>query len=125
MSAVHTLIGTRYSAAGRKTGESEVTPWRGGVEPTLADDILLTVGNRTVWVDADALREAVVALTGSASSPDAAANEVDAEPVHLRHSLDGYPLCWPQDRDGEFAGTRDETAVTCPECRAVLTDQAE
>jgi hypothetical protein len=35
--------------AGRKTGESEVTLWRGGVEPTLADDILLTVGNRSVW----------------------------------------------------------------------------
>lgn len=65
MSAVHTLIGTRYSAASRKAGESEVTLWRGGVEPTLADDILLTVGNRSVWVDADALREAVVALTGA------------------------------------------------------------
>jgi hypothetical protein len=77
MSAVHTLVGTRYSAAGRKTGESEVTLWRGGAGPSLADDILLTVGNRRVWIDAIALREAVVALTGAPISPDTAADEAN------------------------------------------------
>jgi hypothetical protein len=105
-----------------------VTLWRGGAGPTRAGDILLTVGNRSVWLDADALREAAVALTGAPISPDPTADEaheVNAEPVHLRHSLDGYPLCWPQDRDGEIVGTRDETAVTCPECRAALTEQGE
>lgn len=44
------------------------------------------------------------------------------DPLHLRHSLDGYPLCWPMDRDGEFEGTYDEQAVTCGECLGHLKD---
>jgi hypothetical protein len=122
MSAVHTLLGTRYSAAGNKTGESEVTLGRGGAEPTLADDILLTIGNRSIWVDATALRHAVLALT---NETDAAPPGTDDGPVHLRHSLDGYPLCWPQDRDGDFDGTRATDAVTCLECRSFLNEDNE
>lgn len=129
MSAPHTLVGTRYTAAGRRAGESEVTLSCGGPTSTSPDEILLTVDNRGVWVDAHALREAVVALTGvpvplepTDKEASDARGEADAEPLHLRHSLDGYPLCWPQDRDGDFVGTRDETAATCPECLAVLTE---
>jgi hypothetical protein len=44
------------------------------------------------------------------------------EPVHWAHFLDGYPLCWPMDRDGEFVGTRNENEVTCPQCRRLLTE---
>lgn len=44
------------------------------------------------------------------------------EPVHWAHSLDGYPLCWPMDRDGEFAATRNEQAVTCAHCLRYLTE---
>lgn len=129
MSAAHTLVGTRHSAAGRKAGESEVTLSCGGPTATSSDEILLTVDNRGVWIDAHALREAVVALTSVPVPPEPAykeANdargEADAEPLHLRHSLDAYPLCWPQDRDGDFVGTRDETAATCQECLAVPTE---
>lgn len=38
------------------------------------------------------------------------------EPIHLKHFKDGYPLCWPQDKDGDFKGTWLEENVTCPEC---------
>jgi len=38
--------------------------------------------------DAEALREGVVAVTAPVGT---AAADVDAAPVHLRHSLDGFP----------------------------------
>lgn len=40
--------------------------------------------------------------------------------VHLEHSIDGYPLCWPMDRDGPFDATRDEHAITCDDCLTIL-----
>lgn len=40
--------------------------------------------------------------------------------THLRHFLDGYPLCWPMDRDGPFEGSFDETDVTCADCLGYL-----
>ena len=39
-----------------------------------------------------------------------------AETIHLRHYLDGYPLCWPMDREGDFLATEVETKVTCDDC---------
>lgn len=42
------------------------------------------------------------------------------EVVHVRHFIDGYPLCWPMDRDGEFVGEYDESKATCEECLAIL-----
>lgn len=42
--------------------------------------------------------------------------------LHLRHSVDGYPLCWPMDRDGSFKGTFDDAAVTCPDCRRLIAE---
>lgn len=45
-----------------------------------------------------------------------------AEPLHVRHSLDGYPLCWPMDRDGEFRGTFDEAEADCTDCKKVLEE---
>lgn len=38
------------------------------------------------------------------------------EEVHLAHFHDGYPLCWPMDREGTFSATRDERSVTCIDC---------
>lgn len=43
--------------------------------------------------------------------------------VHLKHSIDGYPLCWPMDRDGEFEGTYDENKVTCKDCLEAMRDE--
>lgn len=40
--------------------------------------------------------------------------------VHLAHFLDGYPLCWTYDLDGEFTATRVDTEVTCSSCRAIV-----
>jgi len=47
-----------------------------------------------------------------------------ADPVHWRHSIDGYPLCWPMDRDGSFEATSHEDRVTCTECVAILADDS-
>jgi len=41
--------------------------------------------------------------------------------LHLRHFYDGYPLCWPQDREGEFTATPHEALVDCPECLQIMT----
>jgi hypothetical protein len=45
-------------------------------------------------------------------------------PVHLRHFHDGYPLCWPMDRDGDHTSTPDEGDVTCPDCRQIISEAA-
>lgn len=50
---------------------------------------------------------------------------LDPEPVHIKHSVDGYPLCWPLDRDGEFTGTADERLATCGDCRALVASGGE
>lgn len=42
--------------------------------------------------------------------------------VHLAHSIDGYPLCWPMDREGPFTATRDEADVTCQQCITYLSE---
>ena len=42
--------------------------------------------------------------------------------THLRHSIDGYPLCWPQDRDGDHTSSPDEHAVDCGDCLTILND---
>ena len=44
------------------------------------------------------------------------------EYVHLAHSLDGYPLCWPMDKVGDHTSTRKESAVTCPECNRLIEE---
>lgn len=43
--------------------------------------------------------------------------------THLRHSTDGYPLCWPMDRDDPFTGSFDKADVDCPECLAHLAEE--
>lgn len=43
--------------------------------------------------------------------------------VHLRHALDGYPLCWPMDKDGRFEGSFNETEVTCGGCLRHLNEE--
>lgn len=42
--------------------------------------------------------------------------KVVAGVVHSAHYMDGYPLCWPMDAEGEFEADKDEKKVTCPEC---------
>jgi hypothetical protein len=37
-------------------------------------------------------------------------------PVHAKHYKDGYPLCWPLDKNGTFEGSWDEKDVTCKDC---------
>lgn len=46
------------------------------------------------------------------------------DPVHLAHYLDGYPLCWPMDRDGDFTATSSEPEVTCAACKRHLDEAA-
>lgn len=41
---------------------------------------------------------------------------VDPHVTHLAHYLDGYPLCWPMDAEGEHTSARAEADVTCPDC---------
>jgi hypothetical protein len=43
-------------------------------------------------------------------------------PVHIRHSTDGYPLCWPQDADGEFRGTYEAALSTCEPCKKISAE---
>lgn len=45
--------------------------------------------------------------------------------VHLRHAIDGYPLCWPMSRAGRFDGSLQDEDVTCPECLAILREDDE
>lgn len=52
------LTGRRYSAAGRPTGTSRVSLYRG----KSGTDIILSVGDRTIHVDAEELRQAVNSL---------------------------------------------------------------
>lgn len=42
--------------------------------------------------------------------------------VHLKHSLDGWPLCWPQAKNEEFEGTYKLEAVTCPACKKIADE---
>jgi len=42
--------------------------------------------------------------------------------IHLKHSIDGYPLCWPMDKDGEFEGSYNENEVDCPDCIRFLKE---
>lgn len=42
--------------------------------------------------------------------------------IHLRHSIDGYPLCWPMDQEGEFEGTFKDDEVTCLECLKLMKE---
>lgn len=42
------------------------------------------------------------------------------EPVHSRHFYDGYPLCWPMDREGEHTSTNVDADVTCTDCLAYM-----
>lgn len=42
--------------------------------------------------------------------------------IHLRHSIDGYPLCWPMDKDGSFEGSFQEEEVTCEKCKEFLSE---
>lgn len=42
------------------------------------------------------------------------------EVVHSRHFYDGYPLCWPMDREGEFKGSYKDEEVTCEACLAYM-----
>lgn len=88
----------RHQVLGRRTQERRVrgdaAAWRCGFDrrsggPTVADAILLTVGNRSVWVAPDALR-------GRGGRPDRRprlarlrcrrGGRGECEPVHLRHS---------------------------------------
>lgn len=41
---------------------------------------------------------------------------------HLAHYADGYPLCWPQDREGDHDSTRAYDDVTCVDCNQILND---
>lgn len=47
---------------------------------------------------------------------------MEPEPIHLRHSLDGWPLCWPMDQEGEFQGTFVAAEVTCRPCITYMAD---
>jgi len=40
--------------------------------------------------------------------------------VHWKHYLDGWPLCWDQDEIGSFEGTKEQSEVTCPDCKTEL-----
>lgn len=60
MGSVQRLVGKRTDSKGRTTGESEVTFWRSAGVP---GEVLLTLGNRAVYVDTAELRAAVEAVT--------------------------------------------------------------
>lgn len=45
--------------------------------------------------------------------------------VHVRHYLDGYPLCWPMDKEGEFNVSEYDQQITCPECKKILEEADE
>lgn len=62
VSRVIKLAGERYDAAGRKTGDTEVTLWRAG----MGGDVILTIGNRQAWVNPSDLRAAVEHLVSTA-----------------------------------------------------------
>lgn len=49
-------------------------------------------------------------------------DDQEPEPIHLRHSIDGWPLCWPMDREGEFRGTSNAVEVTCHPCLTFMAD---
>lgn len=99
MSAVHTLVGTRYSAAGGKTGKSDLVAWRRGPEPRRghSDD---GRQSRCLGRPGCTARCGGVALTDAAISSDIAADETG----------EAYPQRWLQNRDGKLVSTRDETA---------------
>lgn len=83
-------------------------------------------GSVGAWADqyGPSLAEAVKMTLAIARDRFEAANqqvEDTDDPVHLKHPVDGYPLCWPMDRDGAFVATPTETAVTCNDCLTILT----
>ena len=43
--------------------------------------------------------------------------------VHYRHSIDGYPLCWPMSQEGEFVATEVDDEVNCRACMKYLEDE--
>lgn len=45
-----------------------------------------------------------------------------SDPIHLAHFHDGYPMCWPMDRDGPNSATTVESSVTCPDCRRIVAE---
>lgn len=45
--------------------------------------------------------------------------------IHAAHSGDGFPLCWSLDQDGPFEATRDDDAVTCPDCLEQVRETQE
>lgn len=51
-----------------------------------------------------------------------AAQRSSVEVVHCRHAMDGWPLCWPQDKEGGFRGSYRDADVTCPECLNLMVD---
>jgi hypothetical protein len=55
------------------------------------------------------------------ASPEQVAPRV----IHLKHSMDHYPLCWPMTKDGPFEGTSTESKVTCPDCLAITAEWAK
>lgn len=40
--------------------------------------------------------------------------------VHSAYRGNGYPLCWPQAREGNFTANRDDAKVTCIDCWEVI-----
>lgn len=42
--------------------------------------------------------------------------------IHLLHSIDGRPLCWPMDHEGEHISTPDYPSVTCAGCRRIIEE---
>lgn len=49
----------------------------------------------------------------------------DPEPTHIRHSVDGYPLCWPMDQDGAFVGTYVDAQADCRDCLGLVAPGGE
>lgn len=43
-------------------------------------------------------------------------------PVHAKHYKNGYPLCWPMDREGLFEATWNEAEITCKQCLAYMKE---
>ena len=46
--------------------------------------------------------------------------EDNPEAVHSIHPGDGYPSCWPQNKDGQFKASRRDNEVTCVDCLELI-----
>jgi hypothetical protein len=65
-------------------------------------------------------------LTGPAEAEQALPSDGGGEPVRLRHSLEtAIPCVGTRTATAPIVGTRDVEAVTCPECRGILSEQKE